>query len=403
MDPLGCCRSSKPQENKDKDAGKNDLNSCRLGLSKNYMQRPANENYPTYTTHQCMVRNHLTLEIYDKLYKKVTSNGVTLDKCIQPSVDYTGKITGLVAGDEESYTLFKELFDPVLNEQHRGFSPTDKHPAPELDPTKLNGGDLDANYVRSCRIRTGRSIRGCCLPPAITRAERREVESVIVAALAGLTGDLAGKYYPLSKMKPEDEKRLIEDHFLFQKPTGHLMVNSGAVRDWPDARGIWHNEGKNFLVWINEEDHMRVISMEQGGNLKGTFERFCRGLQEVEKLMKGKKREFSWSERLGYLCTCPTNLGTVLRCSVHIQLHKLSQDPRFDKIVVALGMQKRGTSGEHTEAVDDVYDLSNAARLKKTEREFVQLVIDGVEKLIEIEKALDEGNSIDDLIPDGAK
>ena len=42
-----------------------------------------------------------------------------------------------------------------------------------------------------------------------------------------------------------------------------------------------HNAGKNFLVWINEEDHMRVISMEQGGNLKGTFERFCRGLQEV--------------------------------------------------------------------------------------------------------------------------
>lgn len=43
------------------------------------------------------------------------------------------------------------------------------------------------------------------------------------------------------------------------------------------------------------------------------------------------------------------------------------QDPRFDKIVVALGMQKRGTSGEHTEAVDDVYDISNAARLKKSE------------------------------------
>jgi len=42
-----------------------------------------------------------------------------------------------------------------------------------------------------------------------------------------------------------------------------------------------HNNDKNFLVWINEEDHCRIISMEQGGNLKGTFARFCRGLKEV--------------------------------------------------------------------------------------------------------------------------
>ena len=41
------------------------------------------------------------------------------------------------------------------------------------------------------------------------------------------------------------------------------------------------NKDKNFLVWINEEDHMRVIAMEKGGNLKGTFERFCHGLQSV--------------------------------------------------------------------------------------------------------------------------
>jgi hypothetical protein len=43
--------------------------------------------------------------MYEKMYKRVTSNGVTVDKCIQPSVDFTGKIVGLVAGDEESYTV----------------------------------------------------------------------------------------------------------------------------------------------------------------------------------------------------------------------------------------------------------------------------------------------------------
>lgn len=194
-----------------------------------------------------------------------------------------------------------------------------------MEPSKLVGGEMDPKYVRSCRIRTGRSLRGCCLPPAISRAERREVESVISGALEGLKGDLSGNYYPLASMKPDVEKQLIEDHFLFQKPTGHLMVNSGAVRDWPDGRGIYHNKDKNFLVWINEEDHCRIISMELGGSLKNTFVRFCRGLAEVESLMKGKGYEFCHSERLGFLCTCPTNLGTVLRCSVHIQLKKLSK------------------------------------------------------------------------------
>jgi creatine kinase len=177
------------------------------------------------------------------------------------------------------------------------------------------------------------------------------------------------------------------------------MVNSNAVRDWPDGRGIWHNNEKTFLIWVNEEDHCRVISMQQGGNMGGVFERFGRGLTEIEGLMKGKGREFMWSERLGYLCTCPTNIGTGLRCSAHIQLKKLSKHPKFDDIVVGLKMQKRGTAGEHTAAVDDVYDISNAARLKLTERQFVQLVIDGLKKLIEMEKRLEAGKSIDDLIP----
>ena len=73
-----------------------------------------------------------------------------------------------------------------------------------------------------------------------------------------------------------------QDHFLFQKPESHLMVNSNAGRDWPDARGIWHNNEKNFLVWVNEEDHCRVISMQKGGSMQKTFERFCTGLKKVD-------------------------------------------------------------------------------------------------------------------------
>ena len=75
---------------------------------------------------------------------------------------------------------------------------------------QLENGKLDDTYVKSCRIRTGRSIRGLCLPPAISRAERREVAKTLSDALDGLDGHLKGKYYPLSDMKPEEEKQLIE-------------------------------------------------------------------------------------------------------------------------------------------------------------------------------------------------
>ena len=56
---------------------------------------------------------------------------------------------------------------------------------------------------------------------------------------------------------------------------------------------------------------------------------------QVESLMKGKGREFMHSNRLGYLCTCPTNIGTGLRCSVHVQLRNLSKVSRHYKVVQA--------------------------------------------------------------------
>ena len=82
-------------------------------------------------------------------------------------------------------------------------------------------------------------------------------------------------------MTEKEQEQLIEDHFLFDKPVSPLLTCAGMARDWPDARGIWHNEKKNFLVWINEEDHTRMISMETGGDMAAVFERFCTGLNKV--------------------------------------------------------------------------------------------------------------------------
>ena len=83
---------------------------------------------------------------------------------------------GCVAGDEETYDVFGDLLDPIIEMRHGGYKKTDKHKT-DLDATKLKGGDdLDPKYVFSSRVRTGRSIRGYSLPPHCSRAERRKVD-----------------------------------------------------------------------------------------------------------------------------------------------------------------------------------------------------------------------------------
>ena len=110
-------------------------------------------------------------------------------------------------------------------------------------------------------------------------------------------------------MSEEDQNKLIDDHFLFDKPVSPLLTSAGMARDWPDSRGIWHNKDKNFLVWINEEDHIRVISMETSGNMAAVFRRFCTGLAQFEQNIKNNGHEFMWNEHLGFVLTCPSNLG----------------------------------------------------------------------------------------------
>merc|ERR1712212_34549 len=134
------------------------------------------------------------------------------DMAIQTGVDNPGHpfimTVGCVAGDEESYDVWADMFDPIISDRHNGYAKSDKHKT-DLNPANLKGGEnMDPKYVLSSRVRTGRSIRGICLPPFCTRAERRKVESVSLAALDKLEGPLKGKYYPLNGMTEEQQDKL---------------------------------------------------------------------------------------------------------------------------------------------------------------------------------------------------
>jgi len=139
----------------------------------------ADDEYPDLEKHNNHMAHVLTLEMYKRLRSKQTPSGYTIDHAIQTGVDNPGHpfimTVGCVAGDEESYEVFKEFFDPIIEARHGGYKPTDKHKTC-LDPSQIQGEQFDMKYVISSRCRTGRSIRGYSLPPWCSRAERNAVE-----------------------------------------------------------------------------------------------------------------------------------------------------------------------------------------------------------------------------------
>jgi creatine kinase/arginine kinase len=341
--------------------------------------------YPNLTKeHQSLMAKYLTKERFEELKDKKTVNDFTIKDVINSGVQNPDSGIGAYAGDEESYTLFASLFDKIIEEYHNGFSKDDNHQS-NLNPNDLNAPNFDDldKYIVSTRIRVGRNLANIPLGTAISDKQRNEVEKIVSEVLNSLTGDLAGKYYPLDGMSEEDRELLIADHFLF-KAGDRFLETAGLNRNWPMGRGIFHNDKKTFLVWINEEDELRIISMQKGGDIKEVFTRLTTAISELE-----KKMEFSFSKHLGFITSCPTNLGTAMRASVHIAVPKLSKDmEKFKEITDKYYLQIRGIHGEHSESEGGIYDISNKRRLGVTEVECVQDMYNGVVALIEMEKSL---------------
>jgi len=124
--------------------------------------------------------------------------------------------------------------------------------------------------------------------------------------------------------------------------------------------------------------------MQPGSDIREVFERLSRAAGEIEKIAK-----FARDDHLGYITSCPSNLGTGLRASVHIKLPKLgNKKDDFQTIADKYHVQIRGAHGEHSESDDHVYDISNMRRLGRSEVELVQDMYNGVKAMIKREKEL---------------
>merc|ERR1719401_1870657 len=305
-----------------------------------------------------------------------------------------------------SFTAFKDVFDHVIAKRNGGFGPDAKHPTcmdmDKLSKTKI---DPDGKYVLTTRCRTGRSVKGLPLPPACTFQQRRETERVIVKGLNKMTGELKGKYYPLngSKSMPGAmdtamEERLRANGNLFQEPDSTLLLSSGCGRHWPDARGIFHNDAQNFFVWVNEEDQMRIVSMEKGDNIAAIFQRFCNATKAVQECLKGEGYDFMHNDHLGYVLTCPSNLGTGLRAGAMVKVPLFSARADFKDFLKTVKLQARGTAGVDSASTGGTWDISNSDRLGTSEVDLCNIFIEGVAKVVEFEQKLEAGEPVEDAM-----
>jgi len=366
---------------------------------------------PAFTPkHRSLMAKTVTPALFEKLKHVKSSKGYTFSNAI-----LTGTVTphlgvGCTAGDEECWDIFKELYYPIIQGWHNYDAATQKHPS-DLDPSKLvfsNEQRVKLNkYVASTRIRAARNISGFSLPAGTDEHDRAQVEGVLRNTFAGLQGELAGTYYELGGMTDEQRDFLLSKGFLFQIPSArNLLTGAGAARSWPNNRGIFHNEAQTALCWVNEEDHCRIISMEDGGDIPSVFARFCALSHAIKAEAERNGTKLMWSENLGYLGTCPSNLGTGLRASVMVKLVKFNElmegSNQHDKelledVCSAFDLQPRGSAGEHSPAVGAKFDVSNKQRLGFSEVQLVQKMIDGVSKVLELEELLAAGSTPADI------
>ena len=336
-----------------------------------------------------------------------TSLGVPYGLCIRPGANNPHNTTnsGLIAGDEECYTTFNSTFQGVVDQIHGAWGEGRRFIS-ALDPLdyqfQLRKTQLDRRYVMSVRVRAARNLAGHRFPPACSAEERRVIEKGVTKALLSLKDDMKGSYYPLhgsqsyrkmrGGMAASAEQAMRDGHLLFEKPHTAMAIAGGYHREWPDARGVFQTVPKDFVVWVNDKDHMRLFTAQNGSDIQKVFLRFCEVHAAVEYAIRAQGMDFIRNDRYGYVSSDPKNIGTSLRASVIIKLKMLCQVAEFDEVISHLHLECFTTTlaGRLPKGQ---FLIGNADRLR-TDLQLVNCLIDGIETLVSMEQSLERGETI---------
>uniref|UniRef100_A0A7S3AEH5 Arginine kinase n=1 Tax=Haptolina ericina TaxID=156174 RepID=A0A7S3AEH5_9EUKA len=326
-------------------------------------------------------------------------------KCVRTGVDNPDSGLGCYAMKPDDYTKFKPFFGQVIGDYHKDDkSCTLKH-VTDWDASGVGeGGVLDLQKLGleeelSMRVRVGRNLAKFNLPGAMDKDERILFEKTMLGAFKALIGmqGYGGKVYSITpdfgadpnpnKISDADYNDLVARHVMFKDMDADPYLKSAGISsDWPYGRGCWMSDDGKKIIWFGEEDQLRIMVMKKGFLINEVFDELKTMLDVVEKI---DGIEFAKDEQYGYVTSCPSNLGTGMRASVHVKVPKLTADgtDKGAKAVAGpLGLSVRGTGGEHTPiGADGTVDISPRARLFIKEAEIIQALYNGLKLLLEAE------------------
>lgn len=227
--------------------------------------------------------------------------------------------------------------------------------------------------VMSSRVRIARNVKGAAFPGWAKKAERIRILEALRPAIQSLPQMADCFSESMDNLSILDKNILVERHLISRE---HAAKNAGS--------GLVLNRDESLCVMINEEDHLRMQALRPGLQLKQAWQ----AIDSIDSRLE-KKLDYAFNPELGYLTACPTNLGTGIRVSAMLHLPGLVLDEQINQIIQAvnkLGLAVRGLYGEGTEALGNVFQVSNQMTLGESEADIVERLSKVLNQIIEHEE-----------------
>ena len=240
----------------------------------------------------------------------------------------------------------------------------------------MRGQGPDSDVVISSRVRLARNLNHQPFPLLATTAQSNEVLEQLLAVSDSGTLDAHGHFNTilLKDLSELDKRVLVEKH----------LISPNLAND-SRAGAVILSDNEAVSIMINEEDHLRIQCLYPGFQIMESWKLASAIDDSYEDAI-----EFAFDENKGYLTTCPTNVGTGLRASVMMHLPALvltSQINRILSAVTQVGLAVRGLYGEGSEALGNLFQISNQITLGQSEQEIIDNLYSVAKQIIEHEKA----------------
>jgi len=227
--------------------------------------------------------------------------------------------------------------------------------------------------VVSSRVRLARNLKSFSFPGWAKKHERLQILETIkpqVEALPEMNDAFSVYSQDLSAL----EKQVLVERHLISREHAAKGVGSAVVM----------NRRQTLSIMINEEDHLRMQAIRAGLQLKSVFKM----IDKVDSALEDRL-DYAFHAHLGYLTACPTNVGTGMRASAMVHLPALVMSEQINQVIQAvnkIGLAVRGLYGEGTEALGNLFQVSNQTTLGEKEDEIISRLHKVIEQIIEHEQ-----------------